>query len=120
VVDVSNRMGEGGPGSVVDGSSNAEAIQAKIPGATVVKAFNTVFSARQADPNIGGLALDGYVAGAGDAKQAVLDLVGSIGLEPVDAGPLESARILEAMASLAIWRNLQGGSWRNGWKLLEP
>jgi hypothetical protein len=121
VVDVTNRMGQDGPGSVVDGSSNAEAIQARLPGAKVVKAFNTVFSSRQTDPRVGGIALDGYVAGSDeDARRTVLDLAGSIGLEPVDAGPLESARILEAMASLAIWRNMQGGSWQNGWKLLEP
>jgi predicted dinucleotide-binding enzyme len=39
----------------------------------------------------------------------------------VDAGPLESARILEAMEAPNIGIQMRdGGSWSNGWKLLEP
>ncbi|HJR96743.1 MAG TPA: hypothetical protein VJ979_02410 [Actinomycetota bacterium] len=36
------------------------------------------------------------------------------------AGPLSSARILEAMGALDIFLNMQGGSWQNAWKLVEP
>lgn len=120
LVDVTNRVGDN-PGLVVDGSSNAETIQARFPNARVVKAFNTLFASRQADPLVDGVSVDGYVAGSDDeAKKLVLELVGSIGARPVDVGPLEAARNLEAMGAMIIGINMQGGSWQSAWKLLEP
>jgi 8-hydroxy-5-deazaflavin:NADPH oxidoreductase len=121
LVDVTNRMDEKNAGLVVDGTSNAEKIQARVPNAKVVKAFNTALASRQADPNVNGVPIDGYVAGSDEvAKKTVLELVGSIGMNPVDAGPLEAARNLEAMGALIIGLNMQGGSWANAWKILEP
>lgn len=97
VVDVTNRMGDE-PGKVVDGTSNAEQIQSRLPAARVVKAFNTVLASRQADPSVNGLPVDGFVAGNDQgAKDSVLSIVGSLGMHPIDVGSLESARILEAM-----------------------
>jgi len=53
----------------------------------VVKAFNTALAARQADPVVDGVQLDGFVAGDDQAaKRQVLELVGSIGFRPIDAG----------------------------------
>jgi predicted dinucleotide-binding enzyme len=74
VVDVSNRPTPDGGAS----TSIAEELQAKLPSAAVVKAFNTAFASRQAEPRLGGVAADGYVA-ADDAaaKQTVLDVVES-------------------------------------------
>jgi 8-hydroxy-5-deazaflavin:NADPH oxidoreductase len=73
----------------------------------VVKAFNTVFAVRQADSVVDGVHLDGLVAGDDDAaKRQVLELVGSVGLRPIDAGPLSMARALEAMAVLNIMLQL--------------
>lgn len=121
VVDVTNRMGGDEPGSIVDGTSNAERIQSHIPSAKVVKAFNTVLASRQADPAVDDVPIDGFVAGTDRAaKQTVLDLVASAGMRPIDAGPLSSARILEAMGALNIFLNMQGGSWQSAWKLLDP
>jgi predicted dinucleotide-binding enzyme len=118
VVDVANR-----PSPSPDGpaTSIAEELQAKLPNASVVKAFNTIFATRQADPDVGGVPADAFVA-ADDpsAKQLVLDLVESIGFRPVDAGPLAAARTLEGMAWLNINRNIAGGSWQNAWVILEP
>lgn len=120
VVDVGNRMGEN-PGTVVDGTSDAEQVQAKIPAAKVVKAFNTAFAARQADPSVNGVAVDAFVAGNDEeARQKVLELARSIGMNPIDAGTLEVARILEAMGALIIALNMDGGSWQGAWKILEP
>ncbi len=86
----------------------------------MVKAFNTVFASNQADPITEGVKLDGYVAGNDAAsKRQVLDLVGSIGLDPIDVGPLERARQLEGLAFLNITINMaNGGSWQSGWKLV--
>jgi predicted dinucleotide-binding enzyme len=41
-------------------------------------------------------------------------------MRPIDAGPLSSARVLESMGTLNIYLNMQGGSWQNAWKLIEP
>jgi predicted dinucleotide-binding enzyme len=107
---------------VTNGTSAAELIQQRAPSARVVKAFNTAFAARQANPRIDGVQLDGFVAGDDpDAKAAVLALVESIGFRPVDAGPLRMSRALEQMALLNISLQLRNGwSWQNGWKLAGP
>ncbi len=118
VVDVSNRPTPDPSGA---GTSIAEELQARIPDATVVKAFNTAFATRQADPGLGGVAADGFVAADDDdAKRTVLDLVESIGFRPVDAGSLASARTLEGMAWLNINRATQGGTWQDAWVILGP
>jgi predicted dinucleotide-binding enzyme len=76
LIDVTNRFAP----AQLDGTSNAELTQQMAPNATVVKAFNTIFAAHQADPVIDGIQLDGFVAGDdGAAKQIVLELVGSLG-----------------------------------------
>lgn len=118
VVDVSNRATPDPSGA---GTSAAEELQARIPDATVVKAFNTAFASRQADPNVAGVPVDGFVAGDDDAaKRTVLELVESIGFRPVDAGSLAVARTLEGMAWLNINRNMQGGTWQDAWVILGP
>lgn len=118
VVDVSNRPTpdpSGAPTSV------AEELQGKLPGAKVVKAFNTAFASRQAEPVVAGIPADGFVAADDDdAKRTVLEAVGSIGFRPVDAGSLAAARTLEGMAWLNISRNMQGGSWQDAWILIGP
>jgi predicted dinucleotide-binding enzyme len=118
VVDVSNR-----PTPSADGpaTSIAEELQEKVPGAKVVKAFNTLFASRQADPTVSGIPADAFVAGDdAKAKQAVLEVVESAGFRPVDAGSLVSARTLEGMAWLNIQRNLDGGTWQDAWVLVGP
>jgi len=118
IVDVSNRPT---PDPAGTGTSIAEEVQAAVPDAPVVKAFNTVFAARQADPGVSGVRADGFVAGDdAPAKQTVLQLVESLGFRPVDAGSLAAARTLEGMAWLNISRNLQGGTWQDAWVLLGP
>jgi hypothetical protein len=121
VVDATNRMSFGADGPDMDTStSNAEELAGLVPGAHVVKAFNTLFASHQADPFADGVQLDGYVAGDdAAAKATVLDLVASIGLNPVDVGPLSRARQLEGLAFLNITLNIaNSGSWQSGWKLV--
>ena len=118
VIDVANR-----PTPVPDGpaTSIAEELQAKMPNAKVVKAFNTLFASRQADPTVSGIAADAFVAADDEgAKQAVLQVAESAGFRPVDAGSLATARTLEGMAWLNIQRNLAGGTWQEAWVLVGP
>jgi predicted dinucleotide-binding enzyme len=118
VVDVSNRPTPDPSGA---GTSMAEELQARIPNASVIKAFNTAFATRQADPTLDGVAVDGFVAGDdAEAKRTVLDLVESIGFRPVDAGSLASSRTLEGMAWLNISRAIEGGTWQDAWVILGP
>ena len=121
VVDVSNRMSFGANGAEMDTStSNAEELATLLPEAHVIKAFNTLFASSQVDPNLEGVTLDGFVAGDDDAaKVSVLELVESIGLNPVDVGPLVRARQLESLAFLNIALQIaNNGRWQSGWKLV--
>jgi predicted dinucleotide-binding enzyme len=118
VIDVSNRPTPDPSGA---STSLAEELQAQLPRSTVVKAFNTAFASRQADPSVAGIPADGYVAADDEtAKRTVLDVVESIGFRPVDAGSLAAARTLEGMAWLNISRNLAGGTWQDAWIIVGP
>jgi predicted dinucleotide-binding enzyme len=118
LIDVANRPTPNPDGPA---TSIAEELQAKVPNAKVVKAFNTLFASRQAQPSVGGIPADAFVAGDDeDAKGAVLEVVESAGFRPVDAGSLLSARTLEGMAWLNIQRNLDGGTWQDAWVLVGP
>ena len=122
VIDVTNPLAPDLSGLASNGSSAAELVQQAAPDARVVKAFNTVLAANQADPSVEGTQLDGFVAGDDEeAKQTVLGLLEQIGFRPIDVGPLSAARYLEGMAFLNIALNASNGwSWGTGWKLVGP
>lgn len=86
-------------------SSAAETIAAKIPQAHVVKAFNTVAAATLHEPVVDGKATSVFIA-TDDlaAREIVTELVASIGFDPVNAGPLQTARFIEPMVML--WQQL--------------
>jgi predicted dinucleotide-binding enzyme len=115
-------MAFGPNGPTIDaGPSNAERLAAWLPDAHVVKAFNTLFASHQADPMAEGVQLDGFVA-ADDAVAGatIIELVRSMGLNPVHVGPLSRAQQLEQLAFLNIALNVTGnGSWTSGWKLVS-
>jgi predicted dinucleotide-binding enzyme len=116
VIDAMNPIKPDYSGLATGDRSSAEELQARLPDASVVKAFNTIFASNQADPRP---EIDGYVAGDDDkAKATVISLVESIGFRPVDVGPLASARHLEGMAWLNIGFNMAtNGSWTTAWRL---
>ena len=116
VVDVTNPVKPDLSGLATDGRSAAEELQDKLPGARVVKAFNTVFGSNQADPRP---EIQVHVAGDdADAKQTVEQLAESIGMTAIDAGGLSAARYLEGMALLNMQINAtQGGDWTSRWVL---
>jgi predicted dinucleotide-binding enzyme len=71
--------------------------------ADIVKAFNTQFSHVLAAGPVEGLPLDVFLAGDdADAKAVVSAFIESLGLRPLDAGPLIMARPLEHIALLTL------------------
>ena len=122
VIDATNHVDVENPAKVFSGPSNAEEIQTRHPKVRVVKAFNYALASRMADPSVKGVKLDGFVAGDDqEAKNTALELVGSIGFRPVDAGALVMSRVLEGMAFLNITLHIRNGwPWQNGWKLVGP
>jgi hypothetical protein len=91
------------------------------PRARVIKAFNTIGAYLFGNAQFGGLTADGYFCGDdAEAKAQVRPLIEDAGFEPVDVGPLKSARMLEALAML--WMDLkinQGFPGDFGFKLLR-
>jgi NADPH-dependent F420 reductase len=104
LIDISNPITADFRGLVVGHSSSAaEEIQALAPEATVVKAFNTIFSQLLPAEGRKGKVLQVFVAADDDkAKDAVSGLVKSVGFEPVDAGPLSNARFIEPIGEMNI------------------
>lgn len=107
VVEISNPMNEDMSGLAIGHTTSAaEEIAKAIPGAKVVKAFNTVFAQVLGDKPPRGDEAKVQVFYAGDdesAKRQVRSLIESMGFEPVDAGPLRNARSLEPMGMLNIY-----------------
>ena len=120
VIDATNPLRDDYTGLALEGTSAAEQVQSHAKGAKVVKAFNSALAARQAEPRVAGLQSDGFVAGDdAQAKATVLELVSSIGFNPIDAGALEVARALEGLALVNILFQLHNnGSWQTAWKLI--
>ena len=90
-------------------SSAAAELQKQLPGAHVVKAFNTNFAGTIATGQIGDLPTTVLVAGDDDsAKQALIDLITAAGVRAASIGSLKRARELEAFAFLQITLAAQG------------
>ena len=110
VVDATNILTPAFELAVGFDTSGAEILQAKLPQARVIKAFNTSFSTVMETGRANGQQVSGLVAGDdATAKETVLKLVGELGFDAVDAGPLANARLLEPFALLAIRLGLVQG-----------
>jgi predicted dinucleotide-binding enzyme len=102
-------------------TSAAEQVAAWAPGARVVKIFNTTGANNMEAPDYDGLAATMFYAGDDqDAKTMAGMLASDLGFEPVDAGPLANARLLEHLAMLWIYLAYPGGLGREiAFKLLR-
>lgn len=121
VIDVTNALTDKMELAIGFTTSAAEEIQKMLPKAHVVKAFNTVFAGNQNTGRIGNEKLTLFVAGDdARAKQKVTQLGVDIGFDPVDAGPLKSARYLEPMGMLMVNLGLVlGMGTKIGFKLVR-
>jgi predicted dinucleotide-binding enzyme len=94
-------------------TSGGEMVAGWAKGAKVVKIFNTTGYANMANPSYGGDPITMlYCGDDADAKLAAAGLARDIGFDPIDAGPLSNARLLEPYAMLWIWLAIKGGVGR--------
>ncbi len=107
LVDITNPLTPDYMGLTIGHSTSAaEEIAQAVPGAEVVKAFNTVFAqVLDVGPDFGhGQTVPVFIASDSErARQSVATLVESIGFKPVLAGGLKNARYLEPMGGLNIY-----------------
>lgn len=103
LIDATNSFGPGQGGA---------ALQALVPAAKVVKAFNTTGAENMGDARR--LAQVPVMPLCGDdvgARQLVTALVRDVGFEPLDVGPIKNADLLETLARL--WVTVARGSGRD-------
>lgn len=109
-------MGPDGLGLEIGHSISAgEKVQGWAAGALVFKTLNTTGFGNMGNPVFNGVKSVMFVAGDDEEhKPKVMALVGELGFEVIDAGPLRNARLLEAHAmlwiDLAVARG-QGRDW---------
>jgi 8-hydroxy-5-deazaflavin:NADPH oxidoreductase len=103
LIDVTNAVNPQMQLAVGFTTSAAEEIQKKAPKTRVVKAFNTIFAQLMDSGKLGDQKLSVFVASddAG-ARTEALALASDIGFDPVDAGPLKNARLIEPLGMLNI------------------
>ncbi|WP_448074138.1 NADPH-dependent F420 reductase [Georgenia yuyongxinii] len=102
------------------GSSGAQEIQQRLPDASVVKAFNTTLAGPLTTGEVEGRPLDVLVAADDEAAKAKVTALGrSMGLRPLDAGPLRRSRELEALGFLQMtMQGVLGNTWSTTFKIL--
>jgi len=94
---------------VANTSSAGEQVAHWAPGAHVLKIFNTIGYNVMENPLFGSTPATLFYCGDDAAAKSVArDLADAIGFDPVDAGPLRQARVLEPFALL--WISLAIGS----------
>lgn len=122
VVDISNPLNASYSDlATAPGSSAAEELEQIVPGAKVVKAFNTVFAGTLRAGQVNGEPLDIWIAADdANAKAKVSQLVKDAGMRPIDAGPLSRARQIEAMQLLHIvTQGTLGTNWGSTIKVIS-
>jgi hypothetical protein len=116
IVDITNPLTADYMGLTLGHSTSAaEEIARAVPGAQVVKAFNTVFASILANgPELNGQRVQVFHATDSEqARQTVRVLIESMGFAPVDVGPLRNARYLEPVAGLNIYFGYGAGHGTN-------
>jgi len=105
LVDITNPVASDHTSFVTPGDSfGAQEIAKAAPAdAEVIKAFNTLFSHVLAAGPVAGHPLDVFIAGDDtQAKARVSAFIESLGLRPMDTGPLPMARTLEHVCLLSL------------------
>jgi 8-hydroxy-5-deazaflavin:NADPH oxidoreductase len=125
VIDTTNPITEDPP---VDGvikvftgpnSSLLERLQAAYPDTRLVKAFNSVGSARMVNPVFaGGRPTMFYCGNDAEAKAAVAEILKQFGWDPADMGTAVAARAIEPLCQLWCIPGFRENHWTHAFKLL--
>ncbi len=100
--------------------SLGEWIQAKIPAARVVKAFNSVGNALMVNPHFSQGVPTMFLCGdSDDAKGQVSVIVRQFGWEPYDCGGIVSARAIEPLCMLWCLPGFLRNDWQHAFKMLS-
>jgi NADPH-dependent F420 reductase len=122
VVDIANPLNAtyDGLATAPDSSSAEDLAKVVVPGAKVVKAFNTTYAGTLLAGQVAGQPLDVFIAGDdADAKAKVAQIVTDGGLRPVDTGPLSRARQIEGLQLLHIVTQAAlGTNWGSAIKII--
>jgi predicted dinucleotide-binding enzyme len=124
VIDATNPldMSGGPPPKLIGGlgTSSGELNQKALPGAFVVKAFNTVGHAHFYKPEFTGGPPDMFLCGEdADAKEQVSRICRAFGWNPIDVGGIGFSHYLEATAMVWIITAFTGSHWNQAFKLLR-
>lgn len=99
--------------------SLGEQIQRSLPGARVVKAFNTVGNALFFKPDLPSGPPDMFIGGNdADAKKLVSQVCDAFGWGVIDLGGIEASRHLEPMCMVWVLHGMKSGSWTHAFKML--
>ncbi len=100
--------------------SLGERVQRLLPGAHVVKAFNTVGNAHMFRPSFPGGPPDMLFCGNDEeAKKKVEGILKEFGWNPADIGGIEGSRYLEPMCIVWVLYGVRTNSWNHAFKLLR-
>jgi 8-hydroxy-5-deazaflavin:NADPH oxidoreductase len=123
VIDAINPLALGARGlelAIGHTDSAGEQVQRWLPGARVVKAFNSVGYAQMFKPEFAGGPPDMFICGNDDAaKKTVTDILMSFGWSTIDIGGIEGARLLEPLCMLWITYATRAHSHSHAFKLLR-
>lgn len=124
VIDATNPLDFSGgmPPKLFVGHTDSlgERVQRWLPGARVVKAFNTAGNAFFVKPDLPGGPPDMFIAGNdADAKKIVSQICEHWGWGVIDLGGIESSRYLEPMCMVWVLHGALSGSWTHAFKMLH-
>jgi predicted dinucleotide-binding enzyme len=125
VVDTTNPIADTPPvGGILPfftgpNESLAERIQATLPQAHIVKAFNSVGAPNMVNPTYKqGPPTMFYCGDDAGAKQQVAGIIQEFGWEPFDCGGIIASRAIEPLCILWCLRGFQHNQWNHSFKLL--
>jgi hypothetical protein len=124
LIDTTNPLDFSGgmPPKLIGGPNNSggERVQRHVPGARVVKAFNSVGNAHMFRPSFAGGPPTMFICGNDDpAKKQVEGILRDFGWEAADIGGIEGSGHLEALCLVWVLYAVKNGGWNHAFKLLR-
>jgi predicted dinucleotide-binding enzyme len=126
VIDANNPLADEAPVNGIlkyttgPNESLGEQIQAQLPQANVVKAFNSVGRLLMVNPKFEQGTPTMFICGNSDqAKAQVAEIINQFGWEPYDCGSIVSSRALEPLCMLWCSRGFLRNDWNHAFKWLS-